>query len=119
MEFVLHTEGMEWTDARSLSQDAKAALRRRGVMAVGVGMKQKEVARALGVSAYTVNLWMKTYRAEGEKGLAAKKKGPAKGFGKKLTVRQSSSLSLGARQTSGSNCVSRVRCGRGMRCVSW
>jgi transposase len=31
---------------------------------------------------------MKTYRAEGEKGLAAKKKGPAKGFGKKLTVRQ-------------------------------
>jgi transposase len=79
---------MEWTDARSLSQDAKAALRRRGVMAVVSGMKQKEVARALGVSAYTVNLWMKTYRAEGEKGLAAKKKGPAKGFGKKLTVRQ-------------------------------
>jgi transposase len=57
-------------------------------MAVVSGMKQKEVARALGVSAYTVNLWMKTYRAEGEKGLAAKKKGPAKGFGKKLTVRQ-------------------------------
>ena len=79
---------MERTDARSLSQDAKAALRKRGVMAVVAGMRQKEVARALGVSAYTVTLWMKTYRAEGEKGLAAKKKGPAKGFGKKLTRRQ-------------------------------
>ena len=86
--FVPYIVCMEPTDARSLSQDAKAALRKRGVVAVLSGMKQKEVARALGVSAYAVNLWMKTYRAQGEKGLAARRKGPAKGFGKKLTVRQ-------------------------------
>jgi transposase len=79
---------MERTDARSLSQEAKAALRKRGVVAVRSGMKQKDVAQALGVSAYAVNLWMKTYRTQGENGLAARKKGPAKGFGKKLMARQ-------------------------------
>jgi transposase len=75
-------------DARSLSQDAKEALRRRAVSAVLSGMRQNQVARALGVSAYAVTLWMSAYRVSGESALAAKKKGPPKGFGKKLTDRQ-------------------------------
>jgi len=79
---------METKDARSLSQEAKAALRQRAVAAVQGGMKQKDVARALSVSAYAVNMWVKTFRLQGEEGLAARKKGPAKGFGKKLTEAQ-------------------------------
>jgi transposase len=79
---------MNPTDARSLSQEAKAALRKRAVLAVLSGMRQNHVARTFGVSAYAVNIWMKAYRTHGENALLARKKGPAKGFGKKLTDRQ-------------------------------
>jgi len=79
---------MKKEDARSLSQEAKEALRKRGVLAVLSGMRQNQVARTLGVSAYAVNLWMKAYRSQGEAGLQAQKKGPAKGYGKKLSARQ-------------------------------
>lgn len=79
---------MEKLDARSLSQEAKEALRKRGVQAVLSGVRQNQVARTLGVSPYAVNLWVKAYRASGEAGLAARKKGPPKGRGKKLSARQ-------------------------------
>jgi len=75
-------------DARSLSQESKEALRRRGVAAVLSGMKQKQVARALGVSEYAMSLWMRAYREGGDEALSARKKGPAKGYGKKLSLRQ-------------------------------
>lgn len=79
---------MERVDARTLSPEAKEALRKRAVTAVLSGMKQKDVARAVGVSAYAVCLWMRAYREGGEASLAAKKKGPPKGAGKKLAAVQ-------------------------------
>lgn len=79
---------MKKLDARSLSQEAKEALRKRAVLAVLSGLRQNHVARTLGVSPYAVNLWMKAYRTAGEAGLTARRKGPPKGFGKKLTARR-------------------------------
>lgn len=83
---------MDITDARSLSPAAQEALRKRAVQAVMGGMKQKVVAAALGVSAYIVSQWMKAYRAGGESALNARKKGPAKGTGARLTAAQAATI---------------------------
>jgi transposase len=80
---------MEKIDARSLSPAAQEALRKRAVQAVSGGMKQRIVAKALGVSAYIVSQWTKAYRRGGEQALNARKKGPAKGTGALLTPAQS------------------------------
>jgi len=79
---------MEIQDARSLSGDAQEALRKRAVQAVLSGMTQAEAANAFGVSRYAVIQWTAAYRQGGEAALAARKKGPKKGHGKKLTPRQ-------------------------------
>jgi len=63
-------------DARSLSQDAQAALRRRAVDAVLAGMKQTAAAVAFGVTRQAVGNWMKAYRRGGHAALAAHKRGP-------------------------------------------
>lgn len=83
---------MEKIDARSLSPDAQEALRKRAVHAVLGGMKQKDVAVALGVSAYIVSQWMKAYHQAGESALNARKKGPAKGTGARLTAAQTATI---------------------------
>lgn len=79
---------MKTIDARKLSGEAQEALRKRAVQAVLNGMTQAEAAKTFGVSRYTVILWMASYREGGEAALAARKKGPAKGYGKKLTAGQ-------------------------------
>lgn len=60
-------------DARSLSPEAQAALRRRAVQAVRAGTTQGEVAQLFGVTRRAVNAWMRTARQEG---LAALKVAP-------------------------------------------
>lgn len=79
---------MKKKDARTLSGDAQEALRKLAVRAVLSGMKQGEAARVFGVSRYAVHIWMEAYMEGGEEALSKKKKGPAKGHGKKLTKRQ-------------------------------
>jgi transposase len=79
---------MEIKDARSLSGDAQEALRMRAVQAVLSGMTQAEAAKVFGVSRYAVIMWTAAYREGGEAALAARKKGPKKGHGKKLTPKQ-------------------------------
>lgn len=79
---------MKIKDARSLSQKAKEALRKRAVRAVRSGMKQYQAAETFGVSRYAVIQWMAAYRKDGEEALASRKKGPPKGRGNKLTTRQ-------------------------------
>jgi transposase len=79
-------------DARSLSPVAQEALRKRAVQAVAGGMKQCEVARAYGVSAYIVSQWMKRFRAVGEHALDARPKGPAKGTRTLLTPKQAAMI---------------------------
>jgi transposase len=84
---------MQKRDARSLSPDAKEALRKRAVDAViHSGLKQCDIAKAFGVSAYIVSQWVKRYRADGEQALNARKKGPEKGSGLLLTAKQASTM---------------------------
>ena len=79
---------MKITDARSLTGEAQEALRKRAVQAVLAGMTQVEAARVFNVSRYAVIQWAAAYREGGEEALAARKKGPKKGHGKKLTLHQ-------------------------------
>jgi len=83
---------MEKIDARSLPPAAQEALRKRAVYAVVNGAKQKDVATTLGVSAYIVSQWMKAFRRTGEQALNARKKGPAKGTGTRLTAAQATTI---------------------------
>jgi transposase len=62
-------------DGRSLSAEAKEALRKRAVRAVLEGATHEEAATLFGVARGTVTRWMKQYDAQGEAGLAAKRIG--------------------------------------------
>jgi transposase len=55
-------------------------------------MKQYEVAKAFSISAYIVSQWVKRFRAAGEQGLDARKKGPPKGSGTLLTPKQAATI---------------------------
>lgn len=66
-------------DTRTLSSEAKEALRMRAIEAVLKGKKQMEVAETLGVTRQAVGRWWKTYQESGFKGLKAKKVGRRKG----------------------------------------
>jgi transposase len=52
-------------DARSLSPQARAELRREVVVAVRGGMTRLEAARRFGVSRRTVGIWMRAYQTTG------------------------------------------------------
>ncbi len=80
------------SDARSLGRQAQVALRKRAIDAVTGGMKQLDVARALGVAPETVCRWVKAYRQVGPEGLEARRKGPAPGTGKLLSDKQSAEV---------------------------
>jgi transposase len=56
------------------------------------GMKQKDVAAAMGVSPYIVSQWVKHFRAGGESALEARQKGPPKGSGALLTRAQAATV---------------------------
>lgn len=66
---------MEVRDARSLTADAKEALRRRAVKAVLEGLTHEEAARHSGVTRTTVTRWVKQYAEQGEAGLATQRLG--------------------------------------------
>lgn len=79
---------MQTKDARTLPREAQEALRKRAVAAVESGISMVDAAKAFGVSRYAIHLWMKAYKQEGEEGLKNRRKGPAKGFGKRLSATQ-------------------------------
>jgi transposase len=63
-------------DARSLSQDAQEALRRRGVkLVVQEGWTYVQAAQALGVSDRTVGLWVRRFRRDGSGALGKRRRG--------------------------------------------
>jgi transposase len=66
---------MNKQDARLLSPQAQADLRRRVVRAVRSKMNQAEAARIFGVSRQSVNNWVGRCRAEGIRSLKARKRG--------------------------------------------
>ncbi|MBF0567183.1 MAG: IS630 family transposase [Nitrospirae bacterium] len=61
--------------ANRLSAQGQEALRLRAVKGVIEGLSQTEAARLYGVARTTVSRWMRVYRAEGMKGLQAKRRG--------------------------------------------
>lgn len=76
---------METRDARALSPEAQEALRRQAVRAVVEGGRTRtEVAELFGVTRQAVALWVKAYRARGERALEAKPRGRPKGKGTRL-----------------------------------
>lgn len=62
-------------DARSLSPEAQAALRRRAVEAVRRGMSKAETARAFGVTWFSIHKWVESATAGGLPSLRPKKRG--------------------------------------------
>jgi transposase len=72
-------------DARSLSHEASAELRRRAIRMVFDGHTQRAVARMLDVHEVTVSKWMGTFREKGEALFEAKE---APGARPKLSERQ-------------------------------
>jgi transposase len=63
-------------DARSLTPDAQAVVRRRAVKAVEDGMSQLDTAKVFGVTRQAVGRWVKAWRGGGAAALAARKRGP-------------------------------------------
>jgi transposase len=70
---------MKHKDARSLSTEAKEAIRLRAVKAVQDGMNQVEAAKHFGVARGTISRWLKQLRQQGEKALKAKPQGRPRG----------------------------------------
>jgi len=62
-------------DTRHLSPVEQELLRKKAVDMVLTGMKQVQVARLLGVSAWSVSQWCKQVRERGQKSLESKKRG--------------------------------------------
>lgn len=80
---------MPEADARSLSQDAQEALRRRGVkLVVEDGWSYVAAAEALGVSDRTVGLWVRRFRREGAGSLPKRRRGRRAGEQQALTGAQ-------------------------------
>jgi transposase len=82
---------MEQIDFRALPPKAQEDIRRKAVQAVLGGMKQFQAAELFGVTRQAVCCWVKKYEDEGEKGLAAQRRGRPKG--RKLNSRQCKEIS--------------------------
>lgn len=76
-------------DARSLSQDAQEALRRRAVaLVVEDGWSYVDAAHAVGVTDRAVGIWVRRFRAEGPGSLAKRRRGRRAGEQQVLTGAQ-------------------------------
>lgn len=80
---------MPEADARSLSQDAQEALRRRAVkLVVEDGWSYVEAGEALGVTDRAVGVWVRRFRSEGSASLAKRRRGRRAGEQQALTAAQ-------------------------------
>jgi transposase len=80
-------------DARSLSPEAKEALRKRAVAAYLTGkVTQAEVATLFGIHRSALTKWLATYRKDGSDALTARRKGPAKGTRMLLKAKQAEQI---------------------------
>lgn len=76
-------------DARSLSQDAQEALRRRAVsLVVDDGWSYVDAAHAVGVTDRAVGLWVRRFRSEGPGSLARRRRGRRAGEQQALSAAQ-------------------------------
>lgn len=74
---------MEKQDFRKLGSQERFVIRKRAIVLINNGTKQKEVAEIFGVRISTVNAWVKSFKADSTNGLNDEKRG-VKPEGKKL-----------------------------------
>lgn len=75
-------------DARKLSPEGQADLRRRVVAAVAAGLSQQEAARVFGISRRAVGLWVRAHRQDGPEALNPNRRGRNPGEQYALSRRQ-------------------------------
>lgn len=83
---------MEKIDARTLSQEVLQERRRMAIALREKGMKNKDVAELVGISATTVSLYWGKYKAQGAKGIKLKRRGRSEGEQKTLSDAQESCI---------------------------
>lgn len=83
---------MEKIDARTLSQEVLQERRRMAIALREKGMKNKDVAELVGISATTVSLYWGKYKAQGAKGIKLKRRGRSEGEQKTLSNAQESCI---------------------------
>lgn len=83
---------MQATDARKLSPEGQADLRRRVVAAVGSGMSQQAAARVFGISRRAVGVWVRAHRENGPDALNPGRRGRQPGAQYALSRRQQAEL---------------------------
>ena len=83
---------MEKVDARTLSQEVLQERRNMAIKLRKKGMKNKEVAEIIGISATTVSLYWGKYKSEGSKGVELKRRGRSEGEKKRLSDEQEAKI---------------------------
>lgn len=83
---------MHTSDARKLSPQGQADLRRRVVAAVAGGMSQQEAARVFGISRRAVGVWVRAHRESGPAALEPQRRGRNPGDQLALSCAQQASL---------------------------
>lgn len=83
---------MQVTDARKLSPEGQADLRRRVVAAVGSGVSQQEAARVFGISRRAVGVWVRAHRENGPEALNPGRRGRHPGDQYALSRRRQAEL---------------------------
>jgi len=79
---------MEKQDFRTLSKDARNALRRRAIILLNKGKTQTEVSEIIGVRKNTVGKWKKAYQTGGQRELSEKTRGRKEGMKRTLSMEQ-------------------------------
>lgn len=83
---------MQAMDARKLSPEGQADLRRRVVAAVEGGMSQQEAGRVFGISRRAVGVWVRAHRLNGPEALNPHRRGRVPGEQFALSRRQQAEL---------------------------
>ena len=83
---------MEKEDFRTIKEDVRLALRKKGIQLLNSGKRKKEVASILGVLPHTVSNWASKHKESGVSGLKGKKRGVKSEDKKLLSSEQEKSI---------------------------
>lgn len=83
---------MEKEDFRTIKEDVRLALRKKGIQLLNSGKRKKEVASILGVLPHTVSNWANKHKESGVSGLKGKKRGVKSEDKKLLSSEQEKSI---------------------------
>ena len=83
---------MKKQDTRNLSQEVQDQLRKQAIRLCKGGMKYRQVSEIVEVSANTVGIWWRNYKANGAKSLKSKRRGRRIGTGRTLNAAQEAEI---------------------------